>query len=164
MKQPNLKGKMANINPQKHFLLKFMWVKRAGRTSSFSGCSGFNRPNHVLPPPMPKPSQDSLSCMCCPSCAFCWAPEAIQGSCVSGGQEVGTLMRVQGWRGREMSLLSAGEGIWFSLSFCSTVFIKSWLHAKHSARCRGLQGKPLRCYMFRGPCGTCVKGSDEEEI
>ena len=27
-----------------------------------------------------------------------------------------------------MSLLSVGEGTWFSFSFCSTIFIKSLLH------------------------------------
>lgn len=45
---------------------------------------------------------------------------------VSDGQGIGNTMSVQGLGRGEMSLLSVGEGTWFSLSFCATIFIKSY--------------------------------------
>lgn len=84
-----------------------------------------NRPKHILPTPTTKPSKDSLLYLQ-PSLSFCCVPGAIQGSYVSDGQGIGNTMSVQGLGRGAMSLLSVGEGRWFSLSFCSTICIKAY--------------------------------------
>lgn len=62
-----------------------------------------------------------------------------------------------------MSVLSLGEGTWLSLSFCSTVFIKGLLHAKHSARCQEHQSKPLHCGVFIGPMEHASEGQSKKK-
>lgn len=54
MKLPNLKGKTANIKPQKHFLLKFMSVQRGGGIS-FRVCRLKSTSPHLCPSPAKTP-------------------------------------------------------------------------------------------------------------